>query len=140
MADSAEYNKLVNEKRNAQKQYNACKDRIEDCNYLIQRLKRAKSTLTEQKSNYKSIKQQDSATISKNYKWEGTQYNRFKTLGNSLLDEDNYYYKNEIDRVLDSINDEITRLENQQMKDYGVLGQLGSWINSLGNKIENFFN
>ena len=135
-----EYNNLVNQKKSKQKQYNACEDRIEEYDYLLKRLKAAKETVSAQKSSFSKIKKDDKNTVKEKYKWKGSNYNKFKSKGSSMMDENDTYYNKSIDYVLDSLNNEITRIENLKMDEYGLLGKLGSAINSLANKIENFFN
>ncbi|MBE6801981.1 MAG: DUF5082 domain-containing protein [Ruminococcaceae bacterium] len=138
--DVNQYNNLVRRRNTARRQYNACSDRIEECNYLLRRLRRAKERVAEQKRTFKTIKKEDSKIYKEKYDWEGKKYNSFKVKGEVAVDLNEDYYKNTLDYVLDSINNEITRIENKRMNEYGLLGRLGSTINSLGNKIENFFN
>ena len=138
--DKNEYNRLVKEKISKQNQYNSCKARIEENEYLLKRLRSVKETVAEQKKAFKQIKKDDKNTIKDKYSWKGSNYNDFKSKGADLLDEDERYYKHSIDYVLDSLNNEITRIENEILKEYGLLGRLGSAINSLTNKIVNFFN
>lgn len=135
-----EYNKLVRQRKNARSQYKACNDRIENYNYLIKRLNNAKEKVAEQKRIFKTINKEDKKIYKEKYDWEGQKYNSFKIKGEVATDFNDDYYKNTLDYVLDSINNEITRLQNERMEDYGLLGRLGSKINSLGTKIENFFN
>lgn len=138
--DVNEYNRLVRQRRNARSQYNACSDRIENYDYLIRRLKSAKERVAEQKRTFNTINKEDKKIYKEKYDWEGQKYNSFKIKGEVATDFNDDYYKNTLDYVLDSINNEITRLQNERMEEYGLLGQLGSKINSLGTKIENFFN
>ena len=138
--DVNEYNRLVRQRRNARSQYNACSDRIENYDYLIRRLKSAKERVAEQKRTFNTINKEDKKIYKETYDWEGQKYNSFKIKGEVATDFNDDYYKNTLDYVLDSINNEITRLQNERMEEYGLLGQLGSKINSLGTKIENFFN
>ena len=138
--DRGEYNRLVNQKKSKQRQYNQCAARIEENEYLLRRLKPVRDTVAAQKKEFKQIKKEDKNTVKEKYSWEGKNYNDFKSKGNSMMDENEYYYKYSIDYVLDSLNNEITRIENNIMKEYGLLGSLGASINSLTNKIANFFN
>lgn len=140
MADNAEYNKLVSQRNSARAQYNSCSSRINDCDELLRRLRKAKTAIKEQKETFKSIKKSDKNISKEKHDWEGSTYNSFKKKMGSLVDENEYYYKNSLDHVLDAINDEITRIENKKNDEKGLLGRLGSWINSLSNEIENFFN
>lgn len=140
MSDNAEYDRLVGEKSNAQAQYDSCEDRIEDCDYLLRRLRSVKESIVELKGEFKNNKKLDKKLHEEDHDWKGSTYNSFSSKMTSLRETNETYYKDSIDHVLDSLNNEITRIENQRMSEYGLLGQLGSWINNLANKIENFFN
>lgn len=140
MSDNTEYNKLINQKSNAQAQYNSCESRIEDCDDLLRRLRQAKSDIVELKQSFKSNKKLDKKLYEEKHDWEGSTYNNFSNKMVNLINANESYYKNSIDYILDSLNNKITAIENKRMKEYGLLCELGSWINSLSNKIENFFN
>lgn len=140
MSDNAEYDRLVSQKSSAQSQYNACSSRIENCDYLLRRLRPAKESIVELKEAFKNNKKVDKNLYDEKHEWKGSTYDLFISKMSALIEANDIYYKNSVDYVLDSLNDEITRIENQRMKDYGLLGKLGSWINSLSNEIENFFN
>lgn len=140
MSGNIEYDRLVSQKSNAQSQYDACSSRIENCDYLLRRLRKAKESIAELKESFKANKKLDKKLYEESPDWKGSTYASFSSKMSSLVIENDDYYKNSIDHVLDSLNNEITRMENQRMSEYGLLGRLGSWINSLANKIENFFN
>ena len=140
MSNNAEYDSLVRQKSSAQSQYNACSLRIENCDYLLRRLRLAKESIVELKEAFKSNKKLDKNLREERRDWKGSTNNSFSTKMSTLVDVNDSYYKDSIDHILDSLNNEITRIENQRMSEYGLLGRIGSWINSLANKIENFFN
>lgn len=140
MANDAEYNSLVNQKRDAQSEYAACEKRIQNCDYLLGRLRPVKEAISELKDAFKDTKKLDKDLSKEKLDWKGSTYDDFINKMDTLKNANDTYYKNSLDRILDSINDEITRIENQRMEECGMLGRLGSWINSLSNKIENFFN
>lgn len=50
--------------------------------------------------------------IDEGYEWKGDTYDKFKSNG-SYLKEDNNSYYNSIDDVLDAVNDKITELETE---------------------------
>ena len=56
MSNNAEYDSLVSQKSSAQSQYNACSLRIENCDYLLRRLRLAKESIVELKEAFKSNK------------------------------------------------------------------------------------
>ena len=140
MSNNAEYDSLISQKSSAQSQYNACSLRIENCDYLLRRLRLTKESIVELKEAFKSNKKLDKNLREERRDWKGSTNNSFSTKMSTLIDVNDSYYKDSIDHILDSLNNEITRIENQRMSEYGLLGRIGSWINSLANKIENFFN
>lgn len=141
MDSNSEYESLKAQRRNARGQYQATQGRIEDCEYRLSRLRRTKATLTEQKSLFKTLKNEEKTAVEKKRdNWMGQTFRDFQTKGNDLLSENESFFTGSLDAALDAVNNEITRLENQIANEYGLLGRLASWINSLSNKIENFFN
>lgn len=88
------------------------------------------------------MKKSDEETVEKKKRsgWRGQTFRDFQSRGSTLTAENNTFYRASLDAALDAVNDEITRLENQKYNEYGLLGRLSSAINSLANKIENFFN
>ena len=140
MPDNSEYNQLVKERNSKQSQYNACSSRISNYEGRIKRLKAQKTAVTELKDLYKIHKKITKDIHEEEHQWTGSTYNKYHSKMNNVETADDYYYRNSLDFVLDSINNEITRLENLKMQEYGLLGRLGSALNSLANKIENFFN
>lgn len=140
MSDNAEYDSLVNQKKSKQREYNDCEDRIDDCNAKLRRLRAAKESIADLKSDFKDNKKLDKKMKKEERKWEGSTNDTFKSKMDVLIDTNDDYYKYSIDYTLDSINNEITRLENVKLSEKGLLGRLGASINSLANKIENFFN
>ena len=141
MADNSEYIKKIKRQiSQAKAKRNACKERIEECDYLLRRLKSAKQSIVELKSSFKSNKKLDERLKKEKREWKGETCDKFKSKMGKVEDANNTYYKHSIDHVLDSLNNEITRIENKRMKEYGLLGEIGSWINNLSNKIENLLN
>lgn len=139
MGDTAEYNRLVNEKANAQNQLNNTvryRDSIQD---KIDRLKTAKKTLSNEYNSFSDVKKTVKRDVQQKYEWKGSKYNRFLSYGSAIVSANETYYGN-IDDARDEINLEIMRLENELYEQNGLLGQLRSMVNSLAHRIENFFN
>lgn len=135
-----DYDSLVKEKSDAESKRSAAQRRIDSNNAKLSRLRAAKKIMAAQKDDFDDIQKADKKTIRGSYSWQGSTFKTFQRRGEAVIDENSGYYKHSLDYVLDGINDEITRLENQNINEYGLLGHLGSLINSLANKIENFFN
>ena len=140
MADQREYDSLVRQRADAEQQYRQHQRRMEEYEYRLNRLRPVYREVREQKRAFHTIKDEDQDIRKDRRSWEGQQYDRFKSKCASMCDEDDRYYVRSLDYVLDALNDEITRIENLRLQEFGILGRLGSWINTLANKIENFFN
>lgn len=139
-SDRAKYNSLKSKKKNLKYQKSECENRIAENEYKIKRLKKAKKNVTELKTEYRNLKRNDNALKNRNATWKGSTLKKYKSEGEEVNTENGNYYKQGLDRVLDSLNNEITRLENENYNEKGFLGKIVSSINSLTNKIENFFN
>lgn len=63
----------------------------------------------------------------------------YSQYGENVKTEDQKYYRGINTNIIDEINNEMTRLENQKYSD-SVLGDLRRAINNLGNAIRNWAN
>lgn len=140
MADMREYDSLINQKSDLQSQYSEYQNQIENCEYLLRRLRRTKESVSEQKQLYRKLIREHNDIVGDKHEWKGNTQTTFEKKLEDITDENERYYNSSLDRILDSINDEITRIENKKMEAYGILGDIGSWINDITNEIENFFN
>lgn len=140
MAQNDEYDSLCRQRDNTQREYNRSEDRIENYEYLLGRLRPVKNTVAGLKDRYREIKRADEKLMDAKRQWTGQQCSDFLVKGADVEGCNNYYYNYVLDHVLDELNNEITRIENLRLEEYGLLGRLGAKLNSLGNAIENFFN
>ena len=109
----SEYDDLVSQRNNTQARYYACQNRIDSIEDRLRRLRPVKRTLSEKKSNFRSLQKDDQNTVEDSYSWKGDNYERtFKTKGGYMVDEDQRFIDGPLDHMLDSINTEITRLES----------------------------
>ncbi len=109
----------------------------------IDRLKIVKSNLETQKDNainyYKSLKSY-SENADNMGDWYGTMYAKAKKVfGEEIVPQYDGYVKR-IDEILDCVCDEITKLENDNMRLNGDILHIGRLINSLINKIRTLCN
>lgn len=141
MADNEEYNRLVNKRSEMQREKEKRLETIKGINNKLDRLKPVKTVLTNQKAVFnKSVKQATKKCIEDDYSWTGSTYDNFIAKGNELMAENNSFHTNQLDRLLDELNNEITSLENEINNQFGIIGKLVSGINSLSNSIENLLN
>ena len=137
--DWDQYNNLNNQKSSTESQISSVQNENRLLNEQIDRLYQVKEIIKTEKGDFDDIKKSVEQIIDEGYEWKGDTYDKFKSNG-SYLKEDNNSYYNSIDDVLDAVNDKITELENRIYSNEGFLGQLQSCWNSLCNSIENLFN
>ncbi len=140
MAKNDEYDSLCRERDRTQRAYSNSEQKIEDYDYLLGRLRPVKNTVSDLKDRFRDIKKADEKLLDEKREWTGQKYSDFLVKGQDVEGCNSYYHKYVLDHVLDALNDEITRIENLRLEEYGLLGRLGAKLNSLGNAIENFFN
>jgi len=112
-------------------------------NAKIRRLKSAKTVVQSSKNQLSSRRDQlrTKANSQDTYgEWTGdSQKDTRYLLENDIIGEYNYYIKR-VDARLDDICDEITWLENENFRLFGVIGYLQSSINNLLNEMEKAMN
>ena len=140
MLVNKEYEVLVNRKSNAQSEKNTCEHRIENYDYLLQRLRTARNNIRECKSLFANLIREQYFIEQSECEWKGYKQRVFEGKLEDISAENQHYYQHTIDRIHDSLNDEITRIKNLRAQEYGMLGNIVSLINSLSNEINNFFN
>lgn len=120
-----------------QSSINAASSAITSIEEKLGRLRNVKSSIVsiqQEVSNIKfSIKHKNNRPG-----WEGKNKDTLNTDWDGFISEYETFQR-ELDTYFDSICDEITRLENQQQEQNGIIGWCYSQINSLGNMIEKLF-
>lgn len=140
MNENEEYQELLRQQSQTRSQYNACRDRIDECDYLLRRLRPVKEEIAAQKADYRRHISAERGLAEQKCNWEGDCYDEFRFLASEVRTENDDYLRQGLDRALDALNNRITEIENRRMNEFGLLGRLGSALNSLANSIENFFN
>lgn len=100
----------------------------------IQKLETAKKSVKEVKEELRNNKIDINCD-----EWKGINANNYRDFIDNTIDEFNEYYSL-VDDVEDSINDEITRLQNEIYNNEPIIGKLKVLLNSLKNEVENIFN
>ena len=141
MSDQAEYNDLVCQRNRAEEQAQQARARLARYQERAERLKPVYRRVYALKhEDFDAIIKKDNNTVGGSYAWIGSRYDSFQKDGEHVRGENTQYRNDSLDLVLDALNDEITRYENLCMEEHGLLGRLGAKINSLINRIENYFN
>lgn len=140
MNENEEYDRLISEQKNLKSNYRACESRIEKCEYLLRRLRPVKEEVAALKREFYAITGDDKKTAGSTGRWKGEKLRSFHDIMANVQGENETYYRNTLDCVLDTLNNRITEIENQYYQEYGMLGQLNAALNSLANMIENLLN
>lgn len=124
----------------AEAQISNCEICIADLQEKIAKLKEVKPKVAGIKEDIREINRQLYEKIWEQERWLGNNRNKYNEgiMENLVMPHQNYYKA--VDDILDSINDAITRMENEIYEQQGVLGTLRSWWNSLCNELSNCFN
>lgn len=140
MSEDAEYVSLVGQKNDAEYRASLCESRIENYKYKIRRLERARDSVRGLKDSFRDIQKQIKKLPDNGKQWKGATHTEFEKKIGDVTEQGDNYYRYSLDRVHDELNNEITRLQNECARQYGILGEIYSTINSLATKIANFFN
>lgn len=140
MASNEEYASLNRDYADTESKKRASENRIAKYNAQLERLYPIKTTISTQKKNFKKICSGTDDLLDEERKWTGDNYQDFLKKGGWLSDDNVYFRDKSLDFILDSLNTKITEIENKRNNEYGVLGKLVSALNSLWNKIENYWN
>lgn len=117
--------------------YNAA---VEELQEKIARLKETKPVVARIKKEIKEQKTDTDANLIMAEGWWGDRYRAYYELAGEGLLEPYGTYHREVDEILDSINDAITRMENEILETKGIIGKLRALCNSLWNELRNAFN
>lgn len=139
MDPNEEYDRLRDEERATKNSLDDAYNDYERTQDKISRLKSVRRVLYECCDSFKDVKKTVKRIVRDDYDWKGVNYNLFSSYSSSLQDANDDYYRN-LDAARDSINDEITRLENETYHQEGLIGYLRALLNSLANKIQNVSN
>jgi len=133
----AEITSSISRKKEEKSDYERQKRQVED---KLARLRSARDGINAYKDQIGDLGQAVRGKEEQKDTWTGVQYNSYNSYatGDFRGSYDQYYAK--VDAILDSIYDEITRLENESSDIGGFIGWLGSSINSLWNEIEKLAN
>lgn len=140
MNKNDEYESLVSERDSTQAKHDASQRRIDGYTAQLDRLYPIKEIISTQKGNFDTLRKNTDKVLDAERSWKGVNYDTYITEGGWLSDENVAFRDKSLDLVLDSLNNRITEIENLRNDEFGILGNLVSALNSLCNKIENFFN
>jgi len=127
----------ISQKKEEKADYEQQKRQVEE---KLGRLRSARDRINAYKDQIGDLGQEVRGKENQSDTWTGVQYNSYNSYaaGDFRCSYDQYYAK--VDAILDSIYDEITRLENESRDIGGFIGWLGNSINSLWNEIEKLAN
>lgn len=140
MSKNDEYAALNRDYADTESKKRACENRIAKYNAQLERLYPIKTIISNQKKAFKGLCTKTDDLLDADRTWKGSNYDDFIQKGGWLSDDNVYFRDKSLDHILDSLNNKITEIENKRNNEYGLLGRLASALNSLWNKIENFWN
>lgn len=134
-----EYNDL----KKQQDQYKEDEKKIEkkrdDLLNKLERLKNARDAVRNNKKSYSKIISRDERITTQDRKWRGQNYRNYGGYGKIVVNCNNNYY-DELDRIHDCLNNEITSVKNQLTDTTTLLGRITCSLRNIGTKINNFWN
>ena len=138
--DPAEYEKVSKEYSTASNQKDACEQRIADLEYDKERLQKKYDWVTGLKDAFEPEKKQTKKVPDEDHKWKGSTYTDFVDKVDWVISENENYYKDSLDYAHDQINNKLTEIENKLLEEKGLLGRLCAKVNTLWNKLQNWWN
>ena len=124
------------EKRRAEERKASYNAKIKRLKSYKSKVETYKENLTDEKNNYYNLSDTESIA----YKWIGENYNDIWGKINGDFDTSILQLIKDSDKLLDSVCDEITRLENKVNDEVWLIGNIKSSLNSIGNEIEKWLN
>lgn len=131
------------QKSSYESQKAAQEQKIEANKEKIKRLQEAKRALGDIKDSLEEAAKKQKKTAENEetyYEWSGEKKDGIMDHYAEVVPSEYTIYINRVDIVLDEIVAKETALENENLEAWGIIGQLGSWINSLIGKIEQLCN
>lgn len=140
--DYSEYNSLCDSRESLEAQSDAYQNHINTLTANLEVLTASRDTLQSVKDNVKGIKSSiNSAPDNSLSGWAGKNFEAVRIMSQEKDFATGYQsYIDRLDEVLDSLNNELTRVQNEIWEQEGFLGDIKSALNSLYNSIRNFFN
>jgi len=124
----------------AESQIDGCNAYIAELQEKIARLQEVKPIVSGVKNKLRNAETELNGKIAMQEKWRGDTKLSYDEAAYDKIFVPYERYYDEVDDILDSINDEITRMENEIYEQQGIIGKLRAWCNSLWNELANLFN
>lgn len=124
----------------AESQIDGCNAYIAELQEKIARLKEVKPIVSGVKNNLLNAEMELNGKIAMQERWRGDNKIAYDEAACDKIFVPYEKYYDGVDDILDSINDEITRMENEIYEQQGLIGRLRAWCNSLWNELANLFN
>lgn len=134
------YEDLSRQQEKKIRQRRECRNAIESIDQDLQRLRKAKTSVSEVKGRVNPLINNARNGFNDLRNWKGAEYDKAKALGTDQIYNDLVKYRNDVDAVLDCICNKITKLENERWKNEGLLGDIARALNNLANEIEKLLN
>jgi len=123
----------IQEKEQAESDKSIAQEKVERLKVTYQQVNDAYDRVKELQSEMK--KMEDTGE-----EWKGSKADAYSNYISDSFNSSYTNYKNRLDEIQDSINDELTKQENKVLSLEGDILGLRQAINSLWNKIQNWVN
>ena len=133
-----EYQGLKNQKYSLSKRIENLVKEKQNIIEKKRRLETVYKTIDELKDQAKVTKKTDKKVNNKK-EWKGQNYSEFDQARDEMVAKDKKYI-DVVDDIMDDINIEIAKLENDFNGQSTLIGKLSGQLNILNTKIQNFFN
>lgn len=140
--DYSEYNSLCDSRESLEAQSDAYQNHINTLTANLEVLTASRDTLQSVKNNVCEIKNgiywtPDNTLVG----WTGTKFESVRVRSQETDFITSYQsYIDRLDETLDSLNNEVTRVQNEIWEQEGFWGDVKSTLNNIYNSIRNFFN
>jgi hypothetical protein len=135
MVNNGDYYNLQNQKQNTESEVYGMERSNHELREKIERLQKVKSAIEGERDDFDSIKRIVGTMTNQNYNWKGKTFDDYRTLTDSLnIGNTNYY--NSLENILNRLNEEIVRLENEIYSNEGSINSLRSLLDRLVTEIE----
>ena len=136
MSDKESLNREIRNKRNKIDSLNARNDKLGD---QLDRLRQARTQIKKAKDDYRSISKTVKGKVKEKREWKGERCDEGRSDMDSLIAQDDAAIRS-IDQALDTIEMDISRVENELIGNKTMIQQLVTSVNSLRHRLKTIDN
>lgn len=130
-------------KREYESQLSTYQKRYQRNHDNLERIRQVKSKISQIKQSLEEralLQERHAEKEDTYYEWTGDKQKSVHGMYSQTTPEEYKYYISMVDNLLDNLVDLETEYENDNLEMLGLMGKIGTWINSLASKIEKLLN